>query len=464
MRKSKQSGMNAQERKSVSALSSIFALRMMGLFLILPVFSTYAHGLKGALEHPELVGIALGAYGLTQALFQIPFGMMSDKFGRKPVIAVGMIIFAIGSVMAGMADDIMGVLIGRIIQGSGAVAAAVIALTADLTREEHRTKAMASIGITIGLSFAVSMAIAPILNEWVGVSGIFMLTAGFSLLSILVLYLVVPEPENTGHHSDSEVTSSMFKEVLRDGALLRLDAGVFVLHMSLTALFVVLPLVLISNDLLPQADQWKLYLPVMLLAFALMVPFIIVAEAKRKMKQVFLSAIAMLIIASLMFAWAHDSLWWVAAALLVFFTGFNTLEASMPSLVSKYAPAGAKGTAVGVFNTSQFFGAFIGGVLGGFLYDPIVQNFATVFYVVAAMLTVWWLIALTMAQPPYVATITLRVDAKDEQHAQRITEQLLAIDGVAEVRVMIDEGAAYCKIDKKVIDEDELVTKAATLI
>ncbi len=460
----KASGMNAQERKSVSALSSIFALRMMGLFLILPVFSTYAHGLKGALEHPELVGIALGAYGLTQALFQIPFGMMSDKFGRKPVIAVGMIIFAIGSVMAGMADDIMGVLIGRIIQGSGAVAAAVIALTADLTREEHRTKAMASIGITIGLSFAVSMAIAPILNEWVGVSGIFMLTAGFSLLSILVLYLVVPEPENTGHHSDSEVTSSMFKEVLRDGALLRLDAGVFVLHMSLTALFVVLPLVLISNDLLPQAEQWKLYLPVMLLAFALMVPFIIVAEAKRKMKQVFLSAIAMLIIASLMFAWAHDSLWWVAAALLVFFTGFNTLEASMPSLVSKYAPAGAKGTAVGVFNTSQFFGAFIGGVLGGFLYDPIVQNFATVFYVVAAMLTVWWLIALTMAQPPYVATITLRVDAKDEQHAQRITEQLLAIDGVAEVRVMIDEGAAYCKIDKKVIDEDELVTKAATLI
>ena len=464
MRKSKQSGMNAQERKSVSALSSIFALRMMGLFLILPVFSTYAHGLKGALEHPELVGIALGAYGLTQALFQIPFGMMSDKFGRKPVIAAGMVIFAIGSVIAGMSDDIMGVLLGRIIQGSGAVAAAVIALTADLTREEHRTKAMASIGITIGLSFAVSMAIAPILNEWVGVPGIFMLTAGFSLLSILVLYLVVPEPENTGHHSDSEVTSSMFKEVLHDGALLRLDAGVLILHMSLTALFVVLPLVLISDDLLPQAEQWKLYLPVMLLAFVLMVPFIIIAEAKRKMKQVFLSAIAMLIIASLMFAWAHDSLWWVAAALLVFFTGFNTLEASMPSLVSKYAPAGAKGTAVGVFNTSQFFGAFIGGVLGGFLYDPIVQNFATVFYVVAAMLTVWWLIALTMAQPPYVATITLRVDAKDEQHAQRITEQLLAIDGVAEARVMIDEGAAYCKIDKKVIDEDELVTKAATLI
>ncbi|MDQ7058045.1 MAG: MFS transporter [Ghiorsea sp.] len=462
MRKSKQSGMNAQERKSVSALSSIFALRMMGLFLILPVFSTYAHGLQGALEHPELVGIALGAYGLTQALFQIPFGMMSDKFGRKPVIAAGMVIFAIGSFIAGMSDDIVGVLIGRVIQGSGAVAAAVIALTADLTREEHRTKAMASIGITIGLSFAVSMAIAPLLNEWIGVNGIFMLTGSLSLLSILVLYVVVPEPKNTGHHSDSEVTSGMFKEVLQHGALLRLDVGVLILHMSLTALFVVLPLVLISDNLLPSAEQWKLYLPVMLLAFVLMVPFIIVAEAKRKMKQVFLSAIAMLIVASLMFAWAHDSIWWVAAALLVFFTGFNTLEASMPSLVSKYAPAGAKGTAIGVFNTSQFFGAFLGGVLGGFMYDPIVQNFATVFYVVAVMLSIWWVIALTMAQPPYVATITLRVDAKDAANAKRITDQLLAIEGVVEVRVIVEEGAAYCKIDKKVIDEDVLVTRAAS--
>ncbi len=464
MAKSKQSGMNAQERKSVGALSSIFALRMMGLFLILPVFSTYAHGLDGALEHPELVGIALGAYGLTQALFQIPFGMMSDKFGRKPVIAAGMLIFAIGSVIAALATTIEAVLLGRIIQGSGAVAAAVIALTADLTREEHRTKAMASIGITIGLSFAISMAIAPILNEWVGVSGIFALTAVFSLLSILVLYLVVPEPKNTGHHSDSEVTTGMFKEVLQHGALIRLDIGVLILHMGLTALFVVLPLVLISDDLLPQAEQWKLYLPVMLLAFVLMVPFIIVAEAKRKMKQVFLSAIGMLVVACLMFAWAHDSIWWVAVALLVFFTGFNTLEASLPSLVSKYAPAGAKGTAIGVFNTSQFFGAFVGGVLGGFLYDPIAQNFATVFIVIASMLSFWWLIALFMPEPPYVATITLYVNANDEEAELHIAAQLLDLEGVIEVRVIAAENAAYCKIDKKNMDEDRLVEMAKAFV
>ena len=464
MRKSKQSGMNAQERKSVSALSSIFALRMMGLFLILPVFSTYAHGLDGALEHPELVGIALGANGLTQALFQIPFGMMSDKFGRKPVIAAGMVIFAIGSVIAAMSTSIEGVLLGRIIQGSGAVAAAVIALTADLTREEHRTKAMASIGITIGLSFAISMAIAPLLNEWVGVSGIFALTAVLSLLSILVLYLVVPEPENTGHHSDSEVTTGMFKEVLNHGALLRLDIGVLILHMGLTALFVVLPLVLISDNLLPQAEQWKLYLPVMLLAFVLMVPFIIVAEAKRKMKLVFLVAIMLLIVACILFAVSHDSIWWVAFALLLFFTGFNTLEASLPSLVSKYAPAGAKGTAIGVFNTSQFFGAFVGGVLGGFLYDPIAQNFDTVFIVIAAMLGVWWVIALFMPEPPYVATITLHVEADDEEDGQRITAQLLALEGVTEVRIIVEEKAAYCKIDKKVIGEDELVEMAKAFV
>jgi len=461
MRKSKTSGMNAQERKSVSALSSIFALRMMGLFLILPVFSTYAHGLDGALEHPELVGIALGAYGLTQALFQIPFGMMSDRFGRKPVIAAGMVIFAIGSVIAAMSTSIEGVLLGRIIQGSGAVAAAVIALTADLTREEHRTKAMASIGITIGLSFAISMAISPLLNEWVGVSGIFMLTAVFSLLSILVLYLVVPEPVHTGHHSDSEVTTGMFKDVLKHGALLRLDIGVLILHAGLMALFVVLPLMLVNQDLMPQAEQWKLYLPVMLLAFVLMVPFIIIAEAKRKMKQVFLMAIAMLIGGCLLFALMHDSIWWIAAALLLFFTGFNTLEASLPSLVSKYAPAGMKGTAIGVFNTSQFFGAFVGGVLGGFLYDPISQNFATVFFVIAAMLTVWWLIALTMAQPPYVVTLSLKTNVSNEDEAEQLRCSLLAMDGMQEVMVVLDEQSVYCKYDKKVIIEEDVLVQAA---
>jgi len=447
--------MTSEERKGAASLASIFGLRMMGLFLILPVFSTYAHGLDGALENPALVGIALGAYGLTQALLQIPFGMMSDRFGRKPVIAVGMLLFALGSVIAAMATSIEGVLLGRIIQGSGAVAAAVIALAADLTRDEHRTKAMATIGITIGVSFAISMVLGPLLNAWIGVSGIFWLTAVLALGSILVLYFVVPDPKQTSHHSDSEVTASMFGEILKHKSLLRLDAGVLILHASLTAIFVVLPLVLAdkSLNLLAMTDQWMLYLPVMLVSFGLMIPLIIIAEAKRKMKQIFVLSIALLIVACVMLAVGHASLWLIGFALLLFFTGFNTLEASLPSLVAKYAPAGAKGTAVGVFNTSQFFGAFLGGVLGGFMYHPAVQNYAVVFWVIAAMLALWLLIAMTMQQPPYLASRSFEVQLEDIEQARALEARVLAVEGVAEALAIVDESTLYCKVDNKLVDE-----------
>ncbi len=450
--------MTREERKSAVSLASIFSLRMLGLFLILPVFSTYAHGLKGALEHPALVGIALGAYGLTQAILQIPFGMLSDRFGRKPVIAVGMLLFALGSVIAAISTSIEGVLLGRIIQGSGAVAAAVIALAADLTRDEHRTKAMAMIGITIGISFAISMVLAPILNAWIGVSGIFWLTGVLALLSILILYVVVPDPVNTSHHSDSEVTMGMFSEILQHTSLLRLDAGVLMLHASLTSLFVVLPLVLADKqlDLLAMPDQWKLYLPVMLLSFVLMIPLIIVAEAKRKMKQIFVLSIAMLIAACVMLAMAHTSLFWIAIALLLFFIGFNTLEASLPSLVAKYAPAGAKGTAVGVFNTSQFFGAFLGGLLGGLVYHPDIQNYATVFWVVAGVLVLWLLLALGMTQPPYLASRSFTVALKSQAEAKALEDKLLALQGVAEAVVVLEESTIYFKVDSKVVDEKEV--------
>lgn len=450
--------MSVEERRGAASLASIFGLRMMGLFLILPVFSTYAHGLDGALEKPYLVGIALGAYGLTQALLQIPFGMMSDRFGRKPVIAVGMILFALGSVIAAMATSIEGVLLGRVIQGSGAVAAAVIALAADLTRDEHRTKAMAMIGITIGVSFAISMVLGPLLNAWVGVSGIFWLTAVLALASILVLYFIVPDPKQTSHHSDSEVTTSMFGQILKHQSLLRLDAGVLILHASLTAMFVVLPLVLADKklDLLAMSDQWMLYLPVMLLSFVLMIPLIIVAEAKRKMKQVFVLSIGLLIAACVMLAMGHASIVWIGVALLVFFTGFNTLEASLPSLVAKYAPVGAKGTAIGVFNTSQFFGAFLGGVLGGFMYHPAIQNYAMVFWVVAAMLTIWLLIAMTMQQPPYLASRSFQVQLDNVEQARNLEVRVLAVEGVVEVLAIFEESSLYCKVDSKVVDEETL--------
>lgn len=450
--------MNPQEKRSAASLAAIFGLRMMGLFLILPVFSTYAHGLEGALEHPELVGIALGAYGLSQALLQIPFGMMSDKFGRKPVIAAGMLLFAIGSAIAAMSDTITGVLIGRIIQGSGAVAAAVIALTADLTREEARTKAMAMIGITIGVSFAVSMVLGPLLVQWIGVPGLFWLTGVSALLAILVLYFVVPDPKVTMRHRDSALSGSSMGAILKNRNLLRLDFGVFLLHGALTALFVVLPIVLADPvlDILEQPKQWMLYLPVMLLAFVLMVPLIIVAEAKRKMKQVFVLAISLLALACALLAMSHASLWMIAVALLIFFTGFNTLEASLPSLVSKYAPVDAKGTAVGVFNTCQFMGAFAGGVLGGFLYDPALENYAETFWVITVLFVVWVLIAMTMQQPPYLATRIFHIDNGGDEVEAAFHE----VSGVAEVVFVAEEGAVYCKVDSKVVDNEQLLQTA----
>jgi len=450
--------MNAVEKKSAASLAAIFSLRMLGLFLILPVFSTYAHGLDGAFEHPELVGIALGAYGLTQALLQIPFGMMSDRFGRKPVIAAGMLLFAIGSVIAAMSTSIEGVLLGRVIQGSGAVAAAITALLADLTRDEHRTKAMATIGMTIGVSFAVSMALGPILNTWIGVDGIFWLTGMLALLSILVLYFIVPDVQSSGHHSDNEVSVGSFGRILHDKNLLRLDAGVMILHASLTALFVVLPMVLADKNLhiLSLDEQWKLYLPVMLASFVFMIPLIIIGEAKRKMKQVFMVAIALLVIACVMLAEGHGSLMWIAVALLIFFTGFNTLEASLPSLVAKYAPAGVKGTAMGVYNTSQFFGAFLGGVLGGFLYQPALQNYATVFWVVAVLFVIWLVIAATMQQPPYLASRSFEVKLSTDMEARALERKLLTLSGMVEAVVILEESAVYCKLDSKVVDEEQL--------
>ncbi len=450
--------MSAEERKSAVSLAAIFGLRMLGLFLILPVFAPYAHGLQGAAENPMLVGLALGAYGLTQAALQIPFGMLSDKIGRKPVIAAGMLLFAIGSVVAASSDSITGVLIGRIIQGSGAVAAAIIALTADLTREEHRTKAMAMIGMTIGVSFMVSMVLGPLLGGMIGVDGIFWLTGALALFSILFLYLVVPDPKQQVHHRDAEVTAGMFAQVMRNRELLRLDFGVFVLHAALTAMFVVLPMVLMdpANPILEGSTQWKLYLPVMAGSFLLMIPFVIIAESRRKMKQVFVSAILMLVLGLALMAVLPKTLTFIAGTLFLFFVGFNVLEATLPSLVSKMAPASAKGTAVGVFNTCQFFGAFVGGLLGGLLYQPALQNEAEAFLIISGLLAMWFAVALFMPQPRFAANRTLRIAVEDEDAEAALRARLLAVQGVVEVEIYADEQTAYCKVDNKILDSAAL--------
>lgn len=443
--------MTAQELRAALSLATIFALRMLGLFMILPVFALYAEHLEGVT--PVLVGTAIGIYGLTQAMLQIPFGLLSDRIGRKPVIAVGMVIFALGSMVAALATTIEWVIIGRALQGAGAVAAAVMALVADLTTEEHRTKAMAIIGMTIGLSFVVAMVAGPLLNHLIGVPGIFWLTAVLALAGIGLLYLVVPNPERTSLHRDTEPVPAQFSQVLRNGQLLRLDFGILVLHMVLTASFVVIPLALRDAGLIPE-HHWYLYLPVMVLAMGLAVPFIVIGEVKRHLKGIFVAAIAVLLVTQLGFYFLEHSVWVIAALLLLFFIAFNLLEATLPSLVSKVAPAEFKGTAMGVYTSSQFIGAFLGGALGGWAHGA--HGFDGVFLLDALLLLLWLAAAATMRPPRYLANELLKVGATSVVEAEELRQKLLAIVGVVEASVNVEDGVAYLKVDSRLLNREAL--------
>ncbi len=445
-------GMTPLEQKAAYSLASIFMLRMLGLFMILPVFSLYAEELEGST--PLLIGLAVGMYGLTQAILQIPFGMLSDRIGRKPVIIAGLIIFAIGSAVAATADTAVGVVIGRAIQGAGAIAATIMALAADLTREEHRLKAMAVIGISIGVSFSVALIAGPILNSWIGVAGIFWLTAILAIGGIAVVKYVVPDPVKSTFHRDAEPVPAQFKAILGDRQLLRLDFGIFALHMTLTATFVILPLALRDHAGLDVGSHWLVYLAVMVISMGVMVPFIIHAEKKRRMKQVFVGSVAFICIAQLCLAWSYTSVTGIVVSLLIFFIAFNVLEASLPSLISKTAPPDKKGTAMGVYSSSQFFGAFIGGVSGGWLYGEF--GIASVFMFSAVVAFVWCLLAATMNNPKYLGTYMIKLGDINEEKAALLATQLTKITGVAEVVVVAEDGVAYLKVDNKVVDKTEL--------
>ena len=384
--------MSSAERRSGAGLASIFALRMLGLFLILPVFSIYARQLPSG-NDMALVGLALGAYGLTQAFLQIAYGAASDRFGRKPVIVFGLVLFALGSFVAALATDIYGIIGGRVLQGAGAISAAVTALAADLTREQHLTKTMAMIGSSIGLTFALSMVGAPLLYAVIGMPGIFALTGVLSLLAIFVVLKIVPAapavPRQPGWSS--------FVEVLVHPQLLRMNFGVFTLHLIQTAMWVLLPSALLNTGAIPIGEHWKIYLPTVLLSFAVMVPAIIVAEKHGRMKLVFNAAIALLLAVQLGFAFFGHGLYALSFWLLLFFVAFNVLEAIQPSLISRIAPAHAKGAALGVYNTTQSLGLFLGGLLGGTLSKN--SGSMAVWLVCAVLALVWFGFGVTMAMP-----------------------------------------------------------------
>jgi len=391
--------MTPQEFRASLGLSGVVGLRMLGLFIILPVFALYAESLPGGADR-TLVGIALGAYGLTQAIFQIPFGWLSDRWGRKPAIYLGLLILALGSVVAGLADSIWMVVLGRVIQGAGAVSAAVVALTSDLTRDVVRTKAMAIIGTTISLTFALSIIGGPILSRWIGVPGIFLLTGALALVALVLVKLGLPDPESRVTGGAHPQRPSFF-EVLVDAQLLRLNFGVFVLHAVLMVLWVVVPFELRTSGL-EAPDHWKMYLPVMAGAVFLMVPAIVFSERHGWQRGAFVAAVALLAASEVVFAIATHSLLTLFIALLAFFTAFNVLEATLPSLISRAAPPAVKGTALGVYASMQFLGTFVGAIAGGWLSQ---HHGPTAVFGFCIALTLFWLFV--AARPAPLAGRTL---------------------------------------------------------
>jgi MFS family permease len=439
--------LNALEKRAAFSLASVFAFRMLGLFMLMPVLAIYGQ----SLEHvsPMWIGLAIGAYGLTQALLQIPMGWLSDKVGRKPVIIGGLVVFAIGSVIAAVADSIYWVTTGRALQGMGAIASALLALAADLSRDEQRPKVMAVIGLCIGLSFAVAMLLGPMVAASFGISGVFWLTAGLAILGIVIVSFVVPNALNRAPKGDTVASVVEIKRLAKHPQLLRLDIGVMLLHLTLTTLFVVLPGQLVTGGLVAES-HWQLYIPVLFAAFILMAPLMIIAIKKQKEKQVFLLSIFMLILSVLGLILLPASIMSIALCMLFYFIAFNFLEATMPALVSRIAPANQKGSAMGVFSSGQFFGAFLGGILGGYLAQIGEAN--TVFAAAAGVGVIWLLIAWQMQIPPKSKVISLMADLSDPHRAEQLAEQLVALPGVIEATMVNDENRSYLKVNDKEFD------------
>lgn len=430
--------MNPTELRAGATLAGVFGLRMLGLFLILPVFALHAPRLAGG-DDLTLVGVALGAYGLSQAILQIPFGMASDRWGRKPVIYVGLVIFAAGSFLAAAASDIWTAIAGRTLQGAGAISSVVVALAADLTREQHRTKVMAMIGAMIGFAFALSLVAAPALYERIGMAGLFVLTGVLCLAAMAVVKTLVPDAA-----APAPRAAASGKGIL-DIELLRLNFGIFVLHMVQMAMFVVLPPLLVTAGL-PGAEHWKLYLPVVLASFALMVPPVLLADRRNRPKPVMVGAVALLLAVQTGLAFMGTTLAALAVLLLAFFAAFNVLEALLPSLVSRIAPAHARGAAIGVYNTTQTLGLFFGGLMGGWVADR--YGVAAVFTTCALLAALWGAVAAGMRplRAPVNELSSLTFSIAAEVDLDGLSEALARVRGVREAEIVPAERIARLKV------------------
>ncbi len=433
------------ERRTAASLALIYMVRMLGLFIILPVFALFA----ADFEHstPFLMGLALGIYGLLQALLQIPFGLLSDRIGRKNTITLGLVLMAIGSVIAAMSETIYGVILGRALQGSGAIAAALMALAADLTRDEQRTKMMAMLGASIGFSFVVALLLGPLLINFFSISMIFWFTAATAIAAIVILHTVVPDPTSTGYRADTSARVARLGELFTHPELRRLNLSIFFLHMLITATFVAVPVMLLNSGMGP-TEHWQVYMPAMLLSVLFMVPAIIVAERYKRMRVVMLTCVIGMLITQLLFAALPNTLFALLLGVVLFFCFLNTLESLLPSLVSRIAPAGSRGGASGVYSSCQFLGAFIGGAGGGWLLGQ--AGIAGLFVGLACVCAVWFTVLRRFKPPRKLASHRRILTPAEQARGPELGAELQRLPGVEEVYLSPDEGAAYMKIDKRV--------------
>jgi MFS family permease len=438
--------MKNHEMRTAGTLAAVFSVRLLGLFMIYPVFAAYAQHLSGAT--PFKAGLALGIYGLSQGILQIPFGLLSDRIGRRTLIVVGLLLFAAGSLIAAVSTSINGVILGRALQGAGAVGSVILALVADLTSEENRTKAMALVGVTIGASFMVALVAGPIVAGMIGVPGIFWLMVALAFVGIAIVALAVPAPPRIVVRPDAEAVPALLGSVLRNGDLLRLDFGVFALHAVLTASFLVVPDMFRQTLGVSSHDQWIVYLPVLVASVVVMVPAIIVAEKYRRMKAVFIASVAALAASQFLLIVGEANAYAGVAAVFVFFAGFNIMEASLPSLITKTAPAEAKGTATGIYSSAQFLGIFAGGVGGGLMRQYVGPD--GVFLMTGGIALVWLLLAATMNRPSYLTTRLIRLGSCGDSEA--LAARLRALPGVADAVVVAEERLAYLKVDSRTFD------------
>jgi len=417
---------------------------MLGLFMVLPVLALYQENYADAT--PFLLGLTLGVYGLTQAILQIPLGLLSDRIGRAPVIIGGLLIFVVGSVVAAMADTMQGLILGRALQGMGAIASTLMAMVTDLTSEQNRTKAMASIGASIGLSFILAMIAGPLIASATGLSGVFWVTALLGCIGIFVFVLLVPRVFSAQKNRETLADLNQIGLLLKQPTLLRLNLGIFALHLALMAAFVVIPTMLSGQLGFSGDDLWWVYLALLGGGFVAMLPVMILSEKYQRQKLTFVSAIACMTVAMLVLGREQGAIL-TLAMLLLFFAAFNLLEATLPSWLSKVCPAGSRGTAMGIYSTSQFMGAFVGGTLGGWSLQQF--GITGVFLLVAVVLAFWWFLSLSLKSPRPLQTLVLQVGEMEHRDFVKIISNIV---GVEDILVVKGESLAYAKVDKKTVD------------